>query len=149
MQGWCLRCSWVLRRGGAGDLVNLTDGGLTGHHRGMNRAMNPYTGYRYPAEIISHAVWVYFRCTLSLPHDNEEWLATRGIVVTYETIRQGCLKLGQPLANEVRRRLPRPGDQWHWDEVYLKINGQRHYLWRAVDQDGQVLAIRLQIRRDQ
>jgi putative transposase len=68
--------------------------------------------------------------------------------VTYETSRQGCLKLGQPFANEVRRRLPRPGDQWHLDEVYLKINGKLHYLWRAVDQDGQVLDILLQTRRN-
>ena len=59
-----------------------------------------------------------------------------------------CLQFDQPLANEVRRRLPRPGDQWHWDEVYLKMKGQRHYLWRAVAQDGQVLAVRLQTRRD-
>jgi putative transposase len=80
--------------------------------------------------------------------DSEEWLATRGMVVTYETIRQGCLKFGQTLANEVRRRLPRPDDQWHWDKVYLKINGKLHYLWRAVDQDGQVLDILLQTRRD-
>ena len=68
--------------------------------------------------------------------------------MTYETIRQWCLKFGQPFANEVRRRLPRPGDQWHLDEVYLKIKGQLHYLWRAVDQDGQMLDILLQTRRD-
>ena len=68
--------------------------------------------------------------------------------MTYETIRQWCLKFGQPFANEVRRRLPRPGDKWHLDEVYLKINGKLHYLWRAVDQDGQVLDILLQTRRD-
>jgi putative transposase len=113
----------------------------------MNKATNPYAGYRYPAEIISHAVWLYFRFTLSF-RDIEELLAARGIVVTYETIRQWCLKFGQPVANEVRRRLPRPGDKWHLDEVYLKINGQLHYLWRAVDQDGQVLDILLQTRRD-
>jgi putative transposase len=113
----------------------------------MNRATNPYAGYRYPAEIISHAVWLYFRFTLSF-RDIEELLAARGILVTYETIRQWCLKFGQPFANEVRRRLPRPGDKWHLDEVYLKINGKLHYLWRAVDQDGQVLDILLQTRRD-
>ena len=113
----------------------------------MNRATNPYAGYRYPAEIISHAVWLYFRFTLSF-RDIEELLAVRGIVVTYETIRQWCLKFGQPFANEVRRRLPRPGDKWHLDEVYLKINGKLHYLWRAVDQDGQVLDILLQTRRN-
>ena len=113
----------------------------------MNRATNPYVGYRYPAEIISHAVWLYFRCTLSF-RDSEELLAARGILVTYETIRQWCLKFGQPFANEVRRRLSRLGGKWHLDEVYLKINGQLHYLWQAVDQDGQVLAILLQTRRD-
>ena len=75
-------------------------------------------------------------------------MAARGILVTYETIRQWCLKFGQPFANEVRRRLPRPGDQWHLDEGYLKMNGQLHDLWRAVDQDGQVLDILLQTRRD-
>jgi putative transposase len=113
----------------------------------MNRSTNPYAGYRYPAEIISHAVWLYFRFTLSF-RDIEELLAARGIFVTYETIRQWCLKFGQPFANEVRRRLPRPGDKWHLDEMYLKINGQLHYLWRAVDQEGQVLDILLQTRRD-
>ncbi len=113
----------------------------------MNRATNPYAGYRYPAEIISQAVWLYFRFTLSF-RDIEEILATRGIFVTYETIRQWCLKFGQPFANAVRRRLPRPGDKGHLDEMYLKINGKLHYLWRAVDQDGQVLDILLQTRRD-
>ena len=63
----------------------------------MNRATHPYAGYRYPAKIISHAVWLYFRCTLSF-RDSEAWLAARGILVTYETIRQGCLKFGQPVA---------------------------------------------------
>src|SRR5512144_1631654 len=113
----------------------------------MNRATNPYAGYRDPAEIISHAVWLYFRFTLSF-RDIEELLAARGILVTYETIRQWCLKFGQPFANDVRRRLPRPGDTWHLDEVYLKLNGQLHYLWRAVDQDGQVLDILLQTRHN-
>ena len=113
----------------------------------MNRATNPSAGYRYPAEIISHAVWRYFRFTLSF-RDIEELLAARGILVTYETIRQWCLKFGQPFANEVRRRLPRPGDKWHLDEVYLKSKGTLHYLWRAVDQDGQVLDILLQTRRN-
>jgi putative transposase len=113
----------------------------------MNQATNPYAGYRYPAEIISHAVWLYFRFTLSF-RDIEELLAARGITVTYETIRQWCLKFGQSFANEVRRRLPRPGDKWHLDEMYLKINGKLHYLWRAVDQESQVLDILLQTHRD-
>ncbi len=104
----------------------------------MNNANNPYAGYRYPAEIISHAVWLYFRFTLSY-RDVEELLAARGIIVTHETVRQWCLKFGQDAANELRRRAPQRGDKWHLDEVYPTINGQRYYLWRAVDQHGYVL----------
>ena len=114
----------------------------------MNDTQNPYAGYRYPAEIISNAVWLYFRFTLS-DRDVEELLAARGIMVTDEAIRPGCLKFGQDFANAPRRRAPRRGDQWHLDEVYLRINGQRDYLWRAADQDGDVLDIRVQPRRDQ
>ncbi|GHO87025.1 IS6 family transposase [Dictyobacter formicarum] len=68
--------------------------------------------------------------------------------MTYETVRQWCLKFGQTSANELRRRRPRCGDTWHLDEVYLKINGKTHYLWRAVDQDGNVLDILVQSRRN-
>ena len=114
----------------------------------MNDTQNPYAGYRYPAEIISNAVWLYFRFTLS-DRDVEELLAARGIMVTDEAIRPWCLKFGQDFANAPRRRAPRRGDQWHLDEVYLSINGQRDYLQRAVDQDGDVLDIRVQPRRDQ
>ncbi|MCP5127551.1 MAG: IS6 family transposase [Gammaproteobacteria bacterium] len=103
--------------------------------------------YSYPAEIISHAVWMYFRFTLS-DRDVEELLAARGIIVSFETVRQWCLKFGQEFANELRRRAPRRGDKWHLDEVYLSINGQRYYLWRAVDQDGYVLDILVQSRRN-
>ena len=92
-----------------------------------------YKGFRFPPEIISHAVWLYFRFSLSF-RDVEELLAQRGMVVTSETIRQWCLKCGQTYANELRRRRSRCGDKWHMDEVYLKINGKTHYLWRAVDQ---------------
>jgi putative transposase len=84
----------------------------------------------------------------SVARDVEELLAQRGIVVTYETVRQWCLKFGQTSANELRRRRPRCGDTWHLDEVYLKINGKTHYLWRAVDQDGNVLDILVQSRRN-
>ena len=101
-----------------------------------------YNGYRFPPEIISHAVWLYFRFSLSF-RDVEELLAQRGIVVTYETVRQWCLKFGQTYANELRQRRPRCGDKWHLDEVFLTIRGERHYLWRAVDQDGNVLDIRV------
>src|SRR6201997_4794310 len=106
-----------------------------------------YRGYRFPPEIISHAVWLYFRFSLSF-RDVEELLAQRGIVVTYETVRQWCLKFGQTSANELRRRRPRCGDTWHLDEVFLTIRGERHYLWRAVDQDGNVLDILVQSRRN-
>jgi putative transposase len=73
-----------------------------------------YKGFRFPPEIISHAVWLYFRFSLSF-RDVEELLAQRGIVVTYETVRQWCLKFGQTYANELRRRRPRCGDKWHLD----------------------------------
>jgi putative transposase len=106
-----------------------------------------YKGFRFPSEIISHTVWLYFRFSLSF-RDVEELLAQRGIIVTYETARQWCLKFGQMYANELRRRRPRCGDTWHMDEVYLKINGKTHYLWRAVDQDGNVLDILVQSQRN-
>src|SRR3954468_23530576 len=94
-----------------------------------------YKGCRFPSEIISHAVWLYFRFSLSY-RDVEELLAARGIHVSYETVRQWCLKFGQTYANQLRRRRPPTGDKWHLDEVFLKINGAICYLWRAVDQHG-------------
>ena len=106
-----------------------------------------YAGYRFPAEVISHAVWLYFRFPLSL-RMVEEMLAARGITVSHETVRQWALKFGQGFANEIRRRLPRPGDKWHLDEVQIKIAGEKHWLWRAVDQDGIVLDGLVQSRRD-
>src|SRR5918992_2776468 len=115
----------------------------------MNTAAppNPYTHHRFPAEIISHGVWLYFRFCLSY-RDVEELLFARGIIVTYEAIRKWCLTFGQAYANQLRRRRPRPGDKWHLDEVFLSISGERHYLWRAVDQDGTVLDILVQRRRN-
>ncbi len=107
-----------------------------------------YKRHRFPAEIIGYAVWLYFRFALSY-RDVEELLAERGVIVTYETIRQWCRKFGQAYANELRRRCPRPGDKWHLDEVFIQINGRQHYLWRAVDQNGNVLDILVQPRRDQ
>ena len=95
----------------------------------------PYAGHRFPPELISYTVWLYFRFPLSL-RMVEEMLAFRGIEVSHETIRQWGLKFGQEFANIIRRRLPRPGDTWHMDEVVLKIAGKKHYLWRAVDQHG-------------
>jgi hypothetical protein len=86
-----------------------------------------YKGFHFPSEIISHAVWLYFRFSLSF-RDVEELPAQRRIAVTYETVRQWCLKFGQTYANELRRRRPRCGDKWHLDEVFLTIRGERHYL---------------------
>ncbi len=113
----------------------------------MKTTPNPYSGYRYPAEIISHGVWLYFRFALGY-RDVEEILAVRGVAVSYETVRQWCLKFGQKFAKGIRRRQPRPGDTWFLDEVFITINGERHYLWRAVDQDGDVLDILVQKHRD-
>src|ERR671928_761347 len=110
-------------------------------------AKSSYAGYRFPAEVISHAVWLYFRFPLSL-RMVEEMLAARGIVVSHETIRRWALRFGQAFANRIRRRLPRPGDKWHLDEVAIKVAGVRHWLWRAVDQAGMVLDVLVQGRRD-
>src|ERR1700730_5739331 len=106
-----------------------------------------YAGHRYPAEIISYAVWLYFRYPLSL-RMVEEMLAARGISVTYETIRQWGLKFGREFANRIRRRAPRRGDKWHLDEVVVSFAGKKHWLWRAVDQDGFVLDVLVQSGRD-
>jgi putative transposase len=106
-----------------------------------------YRGFRFPVEIISHCVWLYYRFPLSF-RDVEEMMLQRGIVVSHETVRQWCAKFGQTYANALRRRRARPGDTWHLDEVFLTINGKRQYLWRAVDQDGNVLDILVTSRRD-
>jgi putative transposase len=106
-----------------------------------------YAGYRFPAEVINHAVWLYFRFPLSL-RMVEEMLAARGIIVSHESMRQWGLKFGQAFANQIRRRLPAAGDKRHLDEVVLKIAGKKYWLWRAVDQDGIVLDILVQSRRD-
>src|ERR671912_1995620 len=106
-----------------------------------------YAGHRFPPEVISHAVWLYFRFPLGL-RMVEEMLAARGILVSHETVRQWALKFGQAFANQIRRRLPRAGDKWHLDEVVITIAGKKHWLWRAVDQDGLVLDVLVQSRRD-
>src|SRR5918993_3843037 len=110
-------------------------------------AKSPYAGYRFPPEIISHAVWLYFRFPLSL-RMVDELLAARGIDVSHETVRQWGRKFGQGFANQIRRRLPCAGDKWHLDEVCLMISGKKHWLWRAVDQTGVVLDVLVQSRRD-
>jgi putative transposase len=106
-----------------------------------------YKGHRYPVEVISHCVWLYFRFPLSF-REVEELMLERGVTVSYETVRRWCAKFGQQYAGALRRRQPRPGDKWHLDEGFIKINGEQKYLWRAVDQDGNVLDILVQNRRD-
>jgi putative transposase len=110
-------------------------------------SINRYKHHRFPVEIISHGVWLYYRFCLSY-RDVEELLFARGVTVTYEAIRQWCRKFGQAYANQLRHRRPRPGDKWHLDEVCLTIRGERHDLGRAVDQDGNVLDILVQRRRE-
>jgi putative transposase len=106
-----------------------------------------YRGYRFPAEIISHAVWLYFRFHLS-HRDVEDLLAERGILVSYEAIRLWCRTFGPAFAAGLRRCRRRAAGKWHLDEVQLKIKGKRHWLWRAVDRDGLVLDILVQERRN-
>ncbi len=106
-----------------------------------------YRGYRFQPEIISYAVWLYYRFCLSF-RDVEDLLAERGIIVSYEAIRLWCQKFGPAYARTLKRRQGRLGDTWHLDELFLTIQGRRQYLWRAVDQDGDVIDILLQPRRD-
>ena len=107
-----------------------------------------YHGYRFPSQIISHAVWLYHRFCLSY-RDVEDLLAERGIIVTHETIRQWCRKFGPQYARKLTRRQGRLGDTWYLDEVFVTIRGKKQYLWRAVDQDGDVIDILVQPNRDQ
>ncbi|UUE28740.1 IS6 family transposase (plasmid) [Rhodococcus qingshengii] len=109
--------------------------------------MPSYKGHRYPVEIINHCVWLYFRFPLSF-REVEELMLERGVLVSYETIRGWCAKFGQAYANQLRRRRPQPGDKWHLDEVFIRINGTQHYLWRAVDQHGNVFDVLVQSRRN-
>ncbi len=106
-----------------------------------------YHRHRFAAEIIRHAVWLYHVFSLSL-RDVELILAERGVVVTPESIRNWCQKFGAEFAKRLRRRRPRPGGTWHLDEVFIRIRGVLHYLWRAVDQHGVVLDILVQEKRD-
>ena len=117
------------------------------HTSQMRTSASIYHRHRFPTEIISHCVWLYFRFALSF-RDVEEMLAMRGVALSYETVREWCLKFGQTYANDLRRKSPRAGDRWHLDEVFLKINGRVQYLWRAVDQDVDVLDILVQSRRN-
>lgn len=109
--------------------------------------MNTYKRYRFPTDIISHTVWLYYRFNLS-HRDIEDLLAERGIVVSYESIRLWCIKFGFKYARRLKTRHQGYGDTFYIDEVFVKIRGVQHYLWRAVDQDGKVVDVFLQHRRD-
>ena len=109
--------------------------------------MNTYKRHRFPPDIISYAVWLYYRFNLS-HRDIEDHLAERGITVSRETIRLWCIKFGAKYARRLKRNHRGYGDTFFIDEVFVKINGKQHYLWRAVDQDGEVVDVFLQVRRD-
>ncbi|MEA2726894.1 MAG: putative transposase [Acetobacteraceae bacterium] len=113
----------------------------------MKPPPDPHYRHRLPAEIISRAVWLYHVFSLSL-RDVELLLAEHGIIVSHETIRRWCQKFGASFASKTRRQRPRPGDKWHLDEVFIRIQGELHYLWRAVDQNDAVLDILVQKKRD-
>jgi putative transposase len=106
-----------------------------------------YRRHRFPPEVISYAVWLYFRFPLSL-RMVEEMLAARGIGVSYETVRQWADKFGETFSDQIRQRAPARGDKWHLDEVVISIAGEPYWLWRAVDQHGFVLDVLVQRRRD-
>jgi transposase-like protein len=106
-----------------------------------------YRRHRFPASIIRHAVWLYLRFTLSY-RDVEELLAERGIDVSYETVRRWVLKFGPLIARRLRQRRPQPSKRWHLDEMVVRIASRRMYLWRAVDDEGEILDMLVQRRRD-
>ncbi|MEC9143864.1 MAG: IS6 family transposase [Pseudomonadota bacterium] len=109
--------------------------------------MNIYKRHRFPPDIISYAVWLYHRFNLS-HRDIEDLLAERGITVSREAIRLWCIKFGAIYTRRPKRKHRGYGDTFYIDEVFVKINGIQHYLWRAVDQDGEVVDVLLQARRD-
>ena len=109
--------------------------------------MNTFKRHRFPADIISYAVWLYYRFNLS-HRDIEDLLAERGISVSYESVRLWCIKFGLIFAGRLKRKHQGYGDTFYIDEVFVKIDGKQHYLWRAVDQDGEVVDVFLQARRD-
>jgi len=109
--------------------------------------MNTYKRHRFPPDIISYAVWLYYRFNLS-HRDIEDLLAERGVTVSYETIRLWCIKFGSKYARRLKRKHQGFGDTFYIDEVFVKINGKQNYLWRAIDQDGEVVDVYLQAKRD-
>src|SRR6202045_314795 len=110
-------------------------------------ALISYRRHRFPPVVIQHAVWLYFRFTMSY-RDVEDLLAERGLDVSYETVRRWVLKFGPLFARELRRRRQRPTSQWHLDEMAVVIGGKPFWLWRAVDSEGEVLDLLVQRRRD-
>ena len=113
----------------------------------MRRTTKLYKRHRFPAEIIQHAVWLYYRFNLSC-RNIEDLLAERGIEVSYESIRCWCNKFGPKYARRLKRRHAGYGDSFYIDEVFVKIDGKQRYLWRAIDQDGEVIDVFVQHRRD-
>ena len=113
----------------------------------MRTRKSLYQRHRFPPDIIQHAVWLYHRFSLSY-RDVEDLLAERGVIVSYETIRRWCTRFGPRYANRLRRRYGQHGDTWHVDEVFVRIHGEQHYLFRAVDQDGDVVDILVQKKRN-
>jgi transposase-like protein len=103
--------------------------------------------HRFPPDIIRHSIWLYARFTLSY-RDVEETLAERGLDISYETVRRWFLKFGPPIAANLRGARPQPSDHWHLDEMVIVIRGQRYWLWRAVDNEGEVLDFLVQRRRN-
>ncbi len=106
-----------------------------------------YRNLHFPSSIIQYAIWLYARFNLSL-RDVEELLAERGIEISYETIRRWVIRFGPQIARRLRRGRPRAHPQWHLDEMYVSIGGRWMYLWRAIDQEGEVLDVLVQARRD-
>ncbi|RZU35651.1 IS6 family transposase [Edaphobacter modestus] len=113
----------------------------------MSTSESRYRRHRFPVEVVEQCVWLYFRFALSY-RNIEEMMAKRGVPVTYETVREWCRKFGSVYAARLRKKRARFGGKWHLDEVFLKMNGVQHYLWRAVDQNGAVIDILVQPRRD-
>jgi transposase-like protein len=106
-----------------------------------------FARHQFPRSIIRQAVWLYVRFTLSY-RDVDDLLAERGLDVSYETVRRWVLKFGPLFARELRHRRPRPTARWHLDEMAVTISGRRFWLWRAVDDEGEVLDLLVQRRRD-
>ncbi|MDO0924136.1 IS6 family transposase [Streptomyces sp. TG1A-8] len=113
----------------------------------MDSAPPSHQGHRYPVGIVSRCVWRYFRFPLGF-REVEGLMPERGVVVSHETVRRWCAKFGQSCADGLCQRRPRSGDTWHLDEVFTRVNGERKYLWRALDAGGSVLDIPVQSRRD-